>query len=462
MNRKRKPLSGKASNFRELRMRMRMDALRGSELEEYYVNTQSGRDKHFNLGEILINRLEETKESYEDAKVLVYGHGGCGKSTELNKLYDKLSAEFVVVSYSIMDSGNPLNALSAEEIILTLMEQVMKHVKQSEDISVNETHLSPLKEFFSKETFTGVTTSKTEGKASAEIQSGTGIALGPFLKMIAKLNASIQLSADKRTTVVQELKKQTSDLIALTKVFINTINEALPDKKEILIIVEDLDKIDISYAKDLFIDKGNVLKAIPTHMILTVPIHLIHSSERGHLERLFGRTIGLPMIKTMDLDLRQNNHAPEGFQHIRDIVLKRMEKDLIEEDALTLLIEKTGGVLQHVFRALNDASQISGVEPPLTTEHIKIALNKKKAEFWEEIIPPSDMLEKISNEQLYEQLSSMAKNQQKGKRNTPESNPINQILLKCCAVIQYNGTGALGVHPLVIENLKDRGDIPQK
>jgi hypothetical protein len=47
-----------------------------------------------------------------------------------------------------------------------------------------------------------------------------------------------------------------------------------------------------------------------------------------------------------------------------------------------------------------------------------------------------------------------------GEKQQPTSDAINQILLKTCALVEYNGEGWFGVHPLVIEGLQRLGRLP--
>ncbi len=66
----------------------------------------------------------------------------------------------------------------------------------------------------------------------------------------------------------------------------------------------------------------------------------------------------------------------------------------------------------------------------------------------------------VSIEQLYERLQEYASKQLKGEKIPPMSDYINQILLRSCALVEYNGEGWFGVHPLVIDNLKELGRLP--
>jgi hypothetical protein len=62
-------------------------------------------------------------------------------------------------------------------------------------------------------------------------------------------------------------------------------------------------------------------------------------------------------------------------------------------------------------------------------------------------------------DELYNRLADYGRKQQNGEKPRPVSDSVNQLLLKPCALVEYNGEGWFGVHPLVIENLKDLGRL---
>jgi hypothetical protein len=96
----------------------------------------------------------------------------------------------------------------------------------------------------------------------------------------------------------------------------------------------------------------------------------------------------------------------------------------------------------------------------LNKHDIEEALKHKRREFWSEITLPSAKVEGVDSiDQLYKRLADYAIRQLDGKTNPPEVDAINQILLRSCALVEYNGEGWYGVHPLVIDNLRQLGRI---
>ena len=197
------------------------------------------------------------------------------------------------------------------------------------------------------------------------------------------------------------------------------------------------------------------LAAIVADVIYTVPIFTLHSPDAGVLRSLF-RPFGLAMIKTFESDGRP---AP-GFDVVKKIILARIDEKAVDPGALDLLVRKTGGVLQHAFEVLRNAALMDSATLPLKEKEIVEALKVKRSEFWSEIALPIEPVPGVASvEQLYDRLTGYAKRQLAGERNPPQVDAINQILLRACALVEYNGDRWYGVHPLVIDNLKELGRV---
>ena len=163
------------------------------------------------------------------------------------------------------------------------------------------------------------------------------------------------------------------------------------------------------------------------------------------------------MIKVTD---PEGQPAP-GFDTVKKIIKQRFEDNLIKEDALDRLVTMTGGVLRHAFDVLHTAAVMKNARVPLEQEHINYGLNQLRKDFWQQISLPLDPLPDgpKSVDDLYNRLADYGRKQLKGEKPRPVPDSVNQLLLKSCALVEYNGEGWFGIHPLVIENLKDLGRL---
>ena len=457
----RKTLTGKATNLRELRIRCRMSALKQEELEEYFVDTKAGRNPNASIRTSLKLILEDAKDYGDYARVLVYGHGGCGKSTELVQLSQDLAEEFFIVRFSIDESGDAYK-ITPEEILLLLTENVIREIDAHGNLTIGDQYLQSIYSYF--ETETRVTESKSNSNLGASAEAEAALPLLPALvKLLGKLKADMTFSTERRKTVISKIRKRSSELIDDVRLLVEAVNATLDGERELLVIVEDLDKLDIAQARRLFVEEGIILTQVPTHIIYTIPVFLIRAEDAAVLASRYKNRYTLPMIKTLGPD---GVTPAEGFDLVRQVILKRVEDNVIEPEALDLLIRKTGGLLQHAFDVLHHAALQDNAKIPLSVTEVRHALERKKTQFWTEIGVPEGLDQDLTNEDLYARLAEIAKNQlslhqnsETGTKNEPSSELVDQILLKQAAIIQYNGSGWIGVHPLVLENLHARGDI---
>ena len=152
----------------------------------------------------------------------------------------------------------------------------------------------------------------------------------------------------------------------------------------------------------------------------------------------------------------------KGFELVTEVVQARVSDALFAPGSLDLLVEKTGGVLRHVFMVLQEVAMMANASAPITKEAIRYGLNKVRRELWSQISLPMDEVRGAPDSvtDLYDRLTEYAREQQKGRTPVVQSDPTNQLLIKTCALVEYNGKGWLGVHPLVVEMLQDMGRLP--
>jgi hypothetical protein len=138
----------KAKDLEGIRRVCRPAPLAGKELESFFVETDMARDPHQQTRK----RLIETLNSREDARILFYGHRGCGKSTELNKLLAEQKERFLPVTFSVHDQMSP-TAICAEDLILIIAERVLNAAKKN-NLKVDDDLLKSVLDYFNETTRT--------------------------------------------------------------------------------------------------------------------------------------------------------------------------------------------------------------------------------------------------------------------------------------------------------------------
>ncbi len=442
----------KAQTLRQLRQVCRPCPLTGAQLDAFFVETDPARNPYQHTRACITQALEEG----EDVRILFYGHRGCGKSTELNKLIAELGDRFVAVQFSVEEHMN-MAAARAEDLLVLVCERVLFQAQQA-DVDVDASVLEGVYEYFAETARTTRRERDTRASIEAGVKAESPPVLASLLKLFGQFTGEIRYNAHSEETTVARLRKRPADLVAQANAVIQAVRDRLPDGQKLLVVVEDLDKLDLARARPMFVDNVSLLAGVTTNIIYTVPVFLFHSPDVNQFRPHFDSVCAMPMIK-----VRQpgRSEPAAGFGIVKQIVRERIEDGLLQEDALDLLVEKTGGVLRHVFQVLDVAATISEVSPPLGVDQVRYGLQQLAKEFWSQISLPHDASSlpdcPKSVDELYDRLAECARSQWEGKPSPCKADATNQILLRSCALVEYNGEGWLGVHPVVEENLRQQG-----
>ncbi|MFP4192562.1 MAG: hypothetical protein ACLFU6_10870, partial [Candidatus Hydrogenedentota bacterium] len=116
----------KATQRSEIQQSCDPRPLRREELEAFFVDTSAAWDP-------IVSRRDElhrllTRQQDRSASILLAGHTGCGKSTELVKLSEELSGEFMTVSFSIAMEAS-LFHVPVEDVLVITMERLLDHCR---------------------------------------------------------------------------------------------------------------------------------------------------------------------------------------------------------------------------------------------------------------------------------------------------------------------------------------------
>ena len=441
-----------ATTLHELKKALNPRPLKAEELKELFVETSAARDPTSS------RRLEiaEHLEADEPIKVLLAGHPGSGKSTELVKLCDELGDRFAVARLSAIEDGDP-GSNTIEVILVLIVEAVLKALYDVE-IHLPDERIRPIEQWFAK------TFDIDESKLDFSARTGAGMdssasVWSKLLGITAYLKADIRAgSVHLRKTVhekesrLPELTKHCRDLVQDAQLELHAL------EKELLVIVEDLDKAQIDEATHLFIENPIPLASLPTKAIFTAPIFLLSNTRVGMCEPYF-KTVTIPMIK---VEGKNGKKDALGWRTIESILTHRidMEAGLIEQDAIHLAIEKTGGVLRHLFEALHYAAMASGQaardgrrqSEEINKDDVRYGLNRVRGNLIRKIgtVGLPEEFREITTDHLYERLLEL-----RGRAERVRSDDVNLLLLQAHALLEYNGEQWHRVHPLVDEHLEE-------
>jgi hypothetical protein len=226
------------------------------------------------------------------------------------------------------------------------------------------------------------------------------------------------------------------------------------DKDDLLIIVEDLDKLLYDKAKEVFLDHVDILTALYANFIFTFPISLYYSAWWvSRIKNYFGNAFEFPMIKVREKD---GSPSTDGLACLRELIEKRMSLSLFESSQLLDdMILMSGGNLADLFRLIRDAADfaIDDSRSVITAHDYQRALAYLINDYQNTISDVEIEGKLYTTDQMYEALVQLATNK------TYENSVVMLHLRQTLLVLGYNSDFWCDVHPIVKEILKRKGKI---
>ncbi len=423
--------------------------LLGDGITDFWVETADARDSRTSFRDSLKSILDEDTSQ----KVLVHGHRGCGKSTEINKFLSTLDPHWLVVSLNA-DDYLPTSGNEAADVLLAACTKLME-VAEKKELPLNDKSMEGVWKFFEQTTTTKTGTREATGGVEAGVNVSESF-FGKLFGIKADLVSELKFGSRTDNSTVHQIRRRKGELCAAVNALGNAAEIAWREKSKdpkarVLLVIEALDKLGLADARQIFVHDGRILSEVAIRAIYTIPVFTFHSADAGAIRSYFENALALPMIKVFGPD---GKPCTDGRDILRKIVRKRVESGILPDDALTVLIERTGGVLRNIFEAIQTAAQFNTVRKIGIIDRVSIgdALDRMVNIIGLQIAYPPE--EKKAPRPLQEKLYAIAKAQAAGETTTAQPDPDIQLLLMSGALLEYNGKGWLGVHPLAFQYLK--------
>ena len=436
----------KATTLIEAIANLKNEPLHKDEFKEFFVETTKDRGGDEAFPHLKRNLLNDR---YGSNHYLFAGARGCGKSTELLHLQIELEKEgFLVVNFSVRTELEP-NSLTHIDLLIATLKKLFEAANDF-GLAIDDEYLKPITNWVNKVT----TEEKTTKGYGGEIEAGGGVEksfLGLF-KIFSTLTARAKYDRDFTKTIHTEEEHLISELINAGNLLITEVKRALQSYgKGLLVIIEDLDKLDLKKGEEIFFNYVSRLVAFNMNTIYTFPIALYYNVQFNVAKSAVTDVLVLPMIKTHDI-----NGSPkmEGGQNkLKELLEKRMELSLFENEAVMFnFIRYCGGSIFDLFRMISGAINFA-----LNRDrNILLQADWQKA-FYRAIdnyramisdrIEGNDVI--VSSAQYFEALDRVLKDVTKQPNNSREELQLRQNL----CLLSYNDQGWIDVHPLVKEIL---------
>ncbi|MGF1569615.1 MAG: ATP-binding protein [Nodosilinea sp.] len=344
--------------------------------KRYYIDFSTVRDGDIVLElERKIVRLARDRSTTQ----LFTGHIGCGKSTELFRLKDRLGARRYEVVYFESDRDLEMADVEISDILLTIAHNVSAHL-ESIGIVARATYLKSLFQ-----------------NLSDTLRTPMEISDVSFSAGIASITASAKQSPDMRSQLRQYLEPRTKNILAaINNELLAPANEKLQQqgKNRLVVIMDNLDRIDSApkapgrlQSEYIFVDRGEQLKQLDCHMVYTVPLELMFSNDLVRLANRFGANPQvLPMVPGVN---RQGQPDERGLALLRQMVLIRAFPDLnvnqridavgaVFDDIATLdrLCRVSGGHMRNLIRLLDGC--LRKQDPPFPRDILEAVIRNER------------------------------------------------------------------------------------
>lgn len=288
-------------------------------------------------GESLVKLLSTFDQS--PLRVLFSGHRGSGKTTELNYTEKALAAKYTVLNLKI---GKYLDFrdFTFPDILKAILAAAGGFSSLSEAIKIFTSTMVPL--------------------------------LNIPINISDNMNRKDYLSALNKT--VKTLQKKTG--------------------KNILLLIDDLDK-PVSRIEKILSEESQAFSEIGCSLVLTVPITLFYSQMINRITEWFTHTEILPNIRALDKEGKINQ---PGIDILKELVLRRIDPELITIEALEKAVEYSGGVFRYLVKLIQDSafSALMAGKNKIGIEHIDGSIAKMRSEFGRIIgLDDYDTLKKI-------------------------------------------------------------------
>ena len=411
------------------------EPLKGEQMEKFYC----GNTMEYRMGDKYDSPIEDIFESCQEERYqafLLLGHKGCGKSTELNRLSAALVSKGYPVKTIVCSMDLDMFNIVYSDLFILMGEALLEIAKDC-GCTVSKKILDAIRHFWDKRTETLVL-SREENKDIEAGASAETPGIFQVLNVFAKIKADLKLNEETRKEYRKEISIRSSEWMELLR----NLSEEIVDKtggKAPVIIFEDLDKLNPEDAWNVFYNYAAILSGMPFPVIYTFPIGLSYDAKFAALEGYF-TTKTLPMIK---IETIEGQPYADGIDIIRQIVAKRADLQLFEENVLDCLIQYSGGSLRDLFHMINSAAKraerrnsgsIAPEDAERALEEMKTSLTRRIEQGDYEFLV-----------RIYE-----------GNKELIENKEFLLKMLQASVVLEYNGKRWHNLHPLVARFFREQ------
>ncbi|MCC6558592.1 MAG: hypothetical protein IT372_37125 [Polyangiaceae bacterium] len=299
-----------------------------------------------------MDRIRRALRTTFPAKVFLAGHVGAGKSTQLQRLATdpEILKHFSVVLVRLETVELPF--LDAPQLLFHMARGLYEHGRSLGALGDEQAFRAHVVTM-SRHLYGEQGLSPEAGTTSLEVDLWL-VKLRQDLKVSEKVRKHFREFGETHRTLLQDLLR---DLSATVELSLQTAGKA----STLLMIIDDLDKVRTpEQQKDLFQTNLGALLSPRFRVIYTLPAavsfdparrELHHGVEHIYPERVLDKAKSKFDPVSVILD--------DAVPFFRDVLHRRVDPALVEEEAVRIAVAYSGGVVRDYFRLLKEAAAIA-------------------------------------------------------------------------------------------------------
>ncbi len=316
-----------------------LDSVRGEEFRQSIafdlnIDTQAS-----------IQQSQLTYQSDDYIKIIFSGHRGCGKTTELKRLYADLNdpSRYATIYFSIEDETiyegfQPTDLFVW--IIIKLVEFLDKH-----DVRAGSLALERLRQ----QLLTDVTVEdeiKTGSQLELSTQAGGGFDFWGWLKFGVQAKAVMADENRTSTKIREQVRQNTLSVIQQINAALIDIRSAVKAQhkgRDLLFIIDGSEKLKFEVYEYLFLKNSHLIRELGLNLIAAVPIDTYYRIMDAVV--YFPNQHIIPMVK---LD------KPNAVACLKEIIRRRVDETTFFDDGvLDLCVRYSGGCVRQLLQIVN-------------------------------------------------------------------------------------------------------------
>lgn len=308
----------------------------------------------------------------DQAKLLVAGQPGCGKTTLLLTVLDDLRADGRVAAFVDLESDTSVQDLALTEIHIAACVELIRQIS-ARGLPIHDPTLQR-----------GIDWLALVGSQSAQpTPSGVADAFASILRA-ARDNAALR-------RVVRESSGQEGvpDPGLMLQGLLGDLSSHEPSHRPV-VIFDGLDKLPPARAREVFLGaKIKPMASMPGTTILTIPLSMVYEPDYAILTEQYHNADSavLPAVRAFELDEQRNvRESREGRGVLGKIVRTRVssiDAALVDEDAIDRAIESTCGNIRELARLIQASIVKATVQQAsqIKRHHVEAAIEDQRETF---------------------------------------------------------------------------------